>query len=103
MVPGWNERCLELRKVARTSFLTWKENGKPRYGIYYENMKKSRTNFKKALKFCKENEIKIKKDKLLKSYAKNNKSDLKKTNKEIFNIVDGKTDKNEILNIFKEK
>ncbi len=73
-------------------------------------MKKSRTNFKKALKCCKENEIKIKKDKLLKSYAKNNKSDfwkdiktLKKTNKEIFNVVDGKTDKNEILNIFKEK
>ncbi len=38
-------------------------------------MKKFRTNFKKALKFCKENEIKIKKDKLFKSYAKNNKSD----------------------------
>ncbi len=38
-------------------------------------MKKSWTNFKKALKFCKENEIKIKKDKLLNSYAKNNKSD----------------------------
>ncbi len=38
-------------------------------------MKKSRTNLKKALKFCKENEIKIKEEKLLKSYAKNNKSD----------------------------
>ncbi len=46
----------------------------------------------------------------MKSYAENNKSDfwkdiktLKKTNKEIFNIVDGKADKSEILNIFKEK
>ncbi len=38
-------------------------------------MKKSRTNCKKALQFCKENEMKIKKEKLLKSYAKNNKSD----------------------------
>ncbi len=73
-------------------------------------MKKSRTNFKKALKFCRENEMKIKKDKLLKSYAKNNKSDfwkdinmLKKKKKKKFNVVDGKTDKNEILNIFKEK
>ncbi|WP_336891616.1 hypothetical protein [Flavicella sp.] len=74
-VLGWNERCLELHMVARDSFLKCKENFKCRYGIHYEKMKKSRTNFKKALKFCKETEIKIKKEKLLKSYAKNNKSD----------------------------
>ncbi len=44
------------------------------------------------------------------SYAKNNKSDfwkdikkLKKTNKEIFSVVDGKNDQNEVLNIFKNK
>ncbi len=46
----------------------------------------------------------------MQSYAKNNKSHfwkdiktLKKTNKEIFSVVDGKTDQNEILNIFKNK
>ncbi len=66
--------------------------------------------FLKSIKICKENEIKIKKEQLLKSYAKHNNSDfwkdiktLKKTNKEIFSVVDGKTDQNEILNIFKNK
>ncbi len=40
------------------------------------------------------------------SYGKNNKSDFwkdKKTNEEIFSVVDGKTDQKEVLNIFKNK
>ncbi len=87
-----------MHKIACDDFFKWKENSKCLMAFI---MKKSRTYFKKALKFCTENEIKIKKEKLLKSYAKNNKSDfwkdiktLKKTNKEIFSVVDGKTTSN---------
>ncbi len=58
-VAGWNDHSLNLHKIASDDFLKWKENSKCQYGIHYEKMKKSRTNLKKALKFCKETEIKI--------------------------------------------
>ncbi len=44
-VPGWNEHCLQLPKVARDNFLKWKGNSKCWYGIHNEKMKKSQTNF----------------------------------------------------------
>ncbi len=56
-VTGWNDHFENLHKIAHDDFLKWKENSKCWYSIHYEKMKKSRTNFKKALKFCKENKI----------------------------------------------
>ena len=109
-VPGWNMHCKDLYNKARENFIKWKENSKCRFGHEFEEMKQSRKEFKIALKFCKDNEIKLKKDKLVSSYHENSKNNfwkdvktLNKTNKEIPNKIDNKTDRNEIVDIFKNK
>ena len=38
-----------------TYFLLWRNDGKPRSGFYFENMKTSRAQFKLALRYCKTN------------------------------------------------
>jgi endonuclease/exonuclease/phosphatase family metal-dependent hydrolase len=70
-VPGWNDHVKSHFLVARDKFLVWKNNGKIRSGKYYDEMVESRSIFKKALKYCKNNELNIKKEKLATSYNKN--------------------------------
>ena len=54
-VPGWNSYCKELHGMAREAYLCWRDSGKARHGILFENMKKSRAQFKYALRSCKKN------------------------------------------------
>lgn len=52
-VCGWNLYCKEAHREARANYLHWKLNSKPRQGIIYEQMKKSRAYFKFILRTCK--------------------------------------------------
>ena len=52
-IPGWNECCQEVHAIARDAFLTWVANGKPRSGFWHDNMKRTRAQFKLALRQCK--------------------------------------------------
>ena len=63
-LPGWNQYCKLLYAEAREAFLEWLRGGKIRYGDEYENMKVKRKEFVNALKYCKENETKIRNDKM---------------------------------------
>ena len=65
VVPGWNDFCKTKYKDARTAFLKWVQLGKIRSGIYYENMKNTRENFREALKYCRKNEQEIRDKKLI--------------------------------------
>ena len=66
-IPGWNDYVQDFHNVARTNFLSWIDNGRPRCGGIFDNMKESRKQFKKALDFCKKNELKNLKRKFFES------------------------------------
>ena len=51
-IVGWNDYVQDFHNVARTNFLSWIDNGRPRCGVIFDNMKESRKQFKKALDFC---------------------------------------------------
>ncbi len=65
--PGWNDNVKQLYKLARESFLKWKNLGRPVNGNIMAEMKEKRREFKKALKFIKRNEEQIRNDKLAES------------------------------------
>jgi len=54
-VPGWNTYVADKHEIARSAYMLWRENGKPRCGYYFENMKQSRAHFKLALEYCRDN------------------------------------------------
>ena len=110
IVPGWNDHCSELHRIARASFLEWKNSGKVRFGPIFERMKESRTNFKKALAYCKRNCNEIKHDKLIESFTvKNMKQfwkDVRKTkgtNMLKTNMIDNENDSSKIASLFSDK
>ena len=54
-VTGWNEYVAEAHTNARKAYKYWHDAGKPRGGSIAETMRKSRSIFKYALRFCKRN------------------------------------------------
>ena len=74
IVPGWNQYCKEFHAVAREAFMAWHNAGRIRSGYIFENMKSTRRDFKKALKFCKNNKLKIQKSNLLSKFKIRNKN-----------------------------
>ena len=73
-------------------------------------MKRSRKEFKNALDYCKNNEMQLKKEKMLASFAKNNKINFWKCCNSLKNkptdrlvAIDGCRDPLEIINIFNRK
>ncbi len=63
-VPGWNDMCRELHANARSAFLVWVRNGRPRAGLVMQNMQRTRAAFKQALRRCKNAESRVKADAL---------------------------------------
>ena len=110
-IPGWNNHCRELHSVARQNYLVWVQNDKPRFGPVFEDMKLSRSNFKRALNFCKNNETQICKQNLANVFLNKDKcnywKEIKKQNGcnniKVVNKIDNETDKNKIVDIFKNK
>ena len=108
-VVGWNKYCSNLYADARIKFLRWHGNGRIRSGHEFEDMKRSRSSFKNALKFCKNNELRLRKELLLSKFKSNNSKSFYKEVRKIKGTVtnsrciDGTCDTNEIVNIFNEK
>ena len=71
IVPGWNEYVDSKHAVARSAFLDWVYDGKPRYGPTFEIMRKSRAQFKLAFRYCRKNEETLRADGYAKSVLKN--------------------------------
>ena len=63
-IAGWNDLVKESHDVARNDFKFWCINGKPRQGFVYEAMRRSKSQFKYALRQCKRREDNIKADRL---------------------------------------
>ena len=71
-IPGWNEYVKEAHEASRDTFLLWKCSGQPREGHIADLMRKSRANYKYAIRFCKRNEESLRADSLAKKLAINN-------------------------------
>ena len=110
IVPGWNDEVKHLHSKARETFLLWKVCGRPVSGDLCESMRTARAEFKCALKYCKDNEELIRKEKLLRSL---NDKDYKRFWKEV-NVskktdvvqsccIDGIDDSNAVCNLFSDK
>jgi len=54
-VPGWNSFVREKHDAARDAYLIWHCDGKPKFGVAFESMKRTRAIFKLALRYCKNN------------------------------------------------
>ena len=68
VVAGWNDLVTDKHDAARRAFLDWVDAGKPRTGYICEIMKRSRAQFKLALRYCKNNDEALRNDALAKSY-----------------------------------
>lgn len=61
-VPGWNTFVQEKHEAAREAFLAWVGSGRPRFGYYFDAMKRTRALFKLALRHCKNHIEELKAD-----------------------------------------
>ena len=109
-IVGWNDYCKILYDEARRDFMLWLNDGRIRQGVIFENMKRSRKLFKNALNYCKQNEMKIRKENLLKKFLNGNKncfwkdvSKLKGTSRNKVSLIDGKNEMKDIVSIFDNK
>ena len=67
IVPGFNDYVKDLHSVARSDYVVWRDAGKPRSGTPCSNMRRSRLQFRYALRQCRMNEEAIRADKYAKS------------------------------------
>jgi len=61
-VPGWNTYVCEKHEAAREAYLCWLDARKPKFGLYFDRMKRSRATFKLALRYCKNHVEELKAD-----------------------------------------
>lgn len=55
-VPGWNDIVRDKHRLARNAFLAWAAAGKPKSGPEHWLMSQTRSQFKLALRYCKQHE-----------------------------------------------
>ena len=67
IVPGFNEYVRDLHDIARSSYLVWKQSGKPRGDVTEGDMRTSRLRFKYALRQCQSNDEIMRADALARS------------------------------------
>jgi len=71
-VPGWSYYVHDKHDEARQAFLVWVADGKPRCGIAYQTIYKTRAAFKQTLRFCRRHEEQMKAYSLAKSHDDKN-------------------------------
>ena len=62
IVPGWNDLVQEKHQLARHAFTDWCIVGRPRQGVEFDIMKRTRAMFKLALRYCKQHEQELQAD-----------------------------------------
>lgn len=107
IVPGWNEYVKGKHLIARDKLKTWVQRGKPLDGNIYAEMKSSRSDFRKALQQCKNNENSIRNDKMTGYLEQKNNGQFWSYVKSIKNYkdnintkIDGETDPEVLPEIF---
>ena len=57
--PGWNDHVDELHQMAWDKFLVWVNEGKPRHGLIFNDLKSTRARFKYGLRILKQHKNQI--------------------------------------------
>ena len=107
-VLGWNDICKEVHAKARDAFLNWNACNRPKQGLVFNVMKKTRATFKYVLRHCKKQDSKAKADILAMRFLnKDSRSfwkELKKINGNDKNVlastVNGVSGHNDIANMW---
>ena len=109
IIPGWNRNVKNLHSIARNEFLNWVRSGKTQNSQEYCRMNESRKEFKLALNNCKINELTERSISIEENYRNKNMTLFWKEVKAASNrlkrsvIIDGKTDKDDIITLFTRK
>ena len=62
IIPGWNELVSQKHKSARDAYLAWRTTGKMHGGPEHWLMRRTRAQFKLAVRYCKQHEDAIRAD-----------------------------------------
>ena len=87
IVPVFNKHLKELHDFARHDFVMWRSAGKPRFREICLSMNKPRLRFKIALKYCLQNESKMRTDLLARSMMNN---DMIRFWKDVYKVTNSK-------------
>ena len=97
-IPGWNELVKSHHELAHDAYLLWKTNNKPRTGPIFDLMKRTRSRFKLEFHKCKQNEERIRYEKISESLLNHDFDsfwkNVKKINRKtcvLSSVVDGKS------------
>lgn len=106
-VPGWNSMIKPFYENSQRMFLKWKDNGRRREGQDFDEMKRSRAEFKKVFRQCKRNEEQIRNGQMIASLTNKNMPNFwhsvraVKTNKFINpTLINNKSKNNDIVKEF---
>ena len=107
-VVGWNDHCKTLYSEARFAFLEWTKFGKIHFGELFENMKRTRLLFRKALRYCRENKSRLQREKFIKLFLHSDRSifwsEIKKLNpSKRIHTIDGFSSHRHIVDVFSNK
>lgn len=108
-ITGWNYHVSAKHQIARQAYQIWLMCGSPPQGKLYDEMCKTRKEFKNKLKWCQQNETKIKADIIAMYRSKNDFYNFwKETNKFKYKTslplsVNGSCNHSEIANMFVSK
>ena len=109
VIPGWNRNVKSYYETARTYYLEWLRNDKSRNHVSFENMKASRSEFKRKLKLCKNNRDEEVFISINEKFKDNNKRNFwkevnsRKGGSETVGVIDGRIVPFEIVSVFESK
>lgn len=109
-IPGWNEYVKEHAEKSKFWHEIWLQSGKPRQGAIANERRKSRLKYHYAIRFVKNENIRIRNNRMAEAIAENNDRNLwdeakkmSRTNNELPSAIDGVSDLTEITEIFTNK
>ena len=109
-IPGWNEYVKEHAENAKVWHDVWMQSGKPRHGDIANMKRKTRLKYHYAIRFVKEENIRIRNNKMGEAISTNNDREMwkevknmTKSNDNLPNFIDGLTGIKEISGIFADK
>ena len=110
IIPGWNEHVKEHKENAKMCHQNWIQNNRPRQGDIAKKKISSRLKYHYAIRYVMKENIRIRNNKMGEAIAENKDrvlwdevSKMTKTAHSLPRMMDGKTDVNEISNIFANK
>ena len=110
IVPGWNEYVKEHAENAKLWHEVWIQRGKPKQGDIANMKRKTRLKYHYAIRYVTKENIRIRNNKMAEAVANNNDrllwdevKKMSKTCNNLPNIIDDKTEVEEISNIFADK